>query len=96
MYEPDAQGNYPEGLSGEVRVVGERDLQVGDEVTWFYPCTEWESPRPFRCLCGTEKRGEGKRCIGMQRGSKFLGQQVLQNYFVNKHVGELVAERDCK
>ena len=96
VYEPDAQGNYPGGVSGEVRVVGDHDLQVGDDVTWFYPSTEWESPRPFKCLCGTEERGEGKRCIGTQRGSKFLDQGVLQNYFMNKHVVELVAERDQK
>lgn len=50
VHEPDAQGNYPGGSSGEVRVVGDRDLQVGDQVTWFYPCTEWESPRPCTCL----------------------------------------------
>lgn len=59
-----------------------------------YPCSEWESSRPFECLCGTEKSGEAKGCIGMQRGSKFLSQEVLQNYFVNKHVAELIAERD--
>ena len=74
--------------------MGDRDLQVGDEVKWFYPCSEWESPRPFTCLCGTERSGEGKGCIGLQRGSKYLSREVLQKYFVNKHVADMVAGRD--
>lgn len=96
VYEPDAQGNYPNGLAGEVRVARDRDLQAGDDVTFFYPSTEWESPRPFGCLCGADEKGEGKKCIGVQRGAKFISHKVLQNYFVNNHVMELIAERDLK
>lgn len=58
------QDGYPDGISGEVRVAHNRDLEVGDELTFFYPSTEWASASPFKCLCGA---GEG-RCIGMQRG----------------------------
>lgn len=71
VYEPDAEGQCPNGLAGEVRVVNDRNLQAGDDVTWFYPSTEWESPRPFTCLCGADEGGESKKCIGVQRGSKF-------------------------
>lgn len=79
VHEPDVHGNYPNGTAGEVRVVSGRDLQVGDDMTWFYPCTEWESPRPFACLCGAADGSENgsKTCIGTQKGSKFLGQEVL-------------------
>jgi hypothetical protein len=92
VYPPDAQGRYPNGVAGEVRVARDRDLQVGDDLTWFYPSTEWASPRPFQCLCGTE----GERCIGFQRGSKYLGREQLDRYFINKHVDDLAAERDQK
>ena len=77
-----------------MRVVGDRDLQIGDEITYFYPATEWESPRPVKCLCGTEESGEGKKCIGIQKGSKYLDQRTLRKYFMNKHVVELAAKRD--
>ena len=93
VHEPDTEGNYANGTSGGVRVAGDRDLQVGDEVTFFYPSTEWESPRPFKCLCGTQESGDGKRCIGTQRGSKFLNQETLERYFMNQHVVALVSER---
>ena len=92
VYPPDAHGRYPDGVAGEVRVARDRDLQVGDEMTWFYPSTEWASPRPFQCRCGAE----GRECIGFQRGSKYLSRERLDKHFVNKHVDDLVAERDQK
>ena len=72
----------------------DRELQVGDHLTYFYPSTEWASPRPFECLCGA--RDTRRKCIGVQRGSKYLSKEVLDRYFVNDHVGELVADRDLK
>ena len=92
VHPPEAQGRYPNGVAGEVRVARDRDLQVGDELVWFYPSTEWASAKPFQCLCGAE--GEG--CIGMHRGSKYLPREQLERYFVNRHVHDLVAERDQK
>lgn len=87
--DPNDAGD-PKGVAGEVRVARDRDLEVGDSLTFFYPSTEWESPRPFECLCGEE----GGKCIGIQRGSKYLSKEVLDRYFINDHVHDLVAERD--
>lgn len=92
VYAPDPQGNYPGGggCAGEVRVVRDRDLQVGDELTWFYPSTEWLGSRPFDCKCGA---GSGL-CIGVHSGARFLEGSVLERYRISKHVQELVGERD--
>ncbi|KAF3931087.1 hypothetical protein ABW20_dc0106708 [Dactylellina cionopaga] len=90
VYSPNSKGEYPNGMAGEVRVVKDRDLQAGDELTWFYPSTEYMSPRPFTCLCGASD----DVCIGTQKGSHFLPKSVLDRYFINTHVRELVAERD--
>ena len=68
----------------------DRGLQKGDELFWFYPSAEWASPRPFQCICGQEE------CIRWQRGSQALSERVLNNYFVNEHVKELVRERDVE
>lgn len=87
---PDADGNYPDGIGGEVRVARDRDLQVGDHLTFFYPSTEWAGSRPFQCLCGSER----KKCIGIHRGSSVLSKEVLNQYFINKHIHDLMAERD--
>ncbi|KAJ5493480.1 hypothetical protein N7539_002226 [Penicillium diatomitis] len=92
VFAPDSRGEYPNGVSGELRVVQDRDLRVGDELTWFYPSTEFISPRPFECLCGAGK----ELCIGTQRGSNFLSEEVLSRYFINNHVRELRAQKRAK
>ena len=85
---PYAQGAYPDGIAGELRVARDRELDVGDELTFFYPSTEWASGRPFRCEC------RAKECIGWFRGAKDLPRKTLDMYFVNKHIDEMVVERD--
>ena len=32
-----------------------KELNPGDELTFFYPSTEWEMDQPFPCWCGSEK-----------------------------------------
>ncbi|KAK6542082.1 hypothetical protein TWF694_007851 [Orbilia ellipsospora] len=90
VYSPNSKGEYPNGRAGEFRVLKDRDLKAGEELTFFYPSTEYMSPRPFDCLCGA---GEGV-CIGRQAGAHFLPKTVLDIYFMNDHIKELVAERD--
>ncbi len=47
----------------EVRVARDRDLKVGDALTWFYPSTEWVMEQPFACTCGAP------RCCGWIQGA---------------------------
>lgn len=76
-------GKY--GIAGEVRVIANRDLKKGDDLNWFYPSTEYLSPRPFACVCGAPEAV----CIGTQRGSYYLSDEVLSRYYMNKHIMEL-------
>ena len=66
-----------------VRVARDRDLSAGDDLTFFYPSTEWEFDNPFRCLC------KSKDCLGDVKGAKFLSQEELQKRFINRHILEL-------
>ncbi|HUP18650.1 MAG TPA: SET domain-containing protein-lysine N-methyltransferase [Gemmatimonadota bacterium] len=63
-----------------MEVVAERDIEPGEELTFFYPSTEWEMAEPFDCACG------GPRCVGVVRGARDLPAEVLDRYFVNAHV----------
>ena len=36
-------------------VVAAHDLAPGDEVTFFYPSTEWRMAEPFPCWCGADQ-----------------------------------------
>lgn len=71
----------------EVRVARDRDLKEGDDLTFFYPSTEWEFDRPFDCLCGA---GKGQ-CVRDVQGAKVLSKEELNKWFINKHILELAS-----
>jgi len=71
-----------------VRVSRERDLKAGDDLTFFYPSTEWEFDAPFECLCAE------KGCLGKVRGAKFIEGKDAQRWWFNEHIQELMKERD--
>ncbi|KAH6881859.1 hypothetical protein BKA58DRAFT_9375 [Alternaria rosae] len=73
----------------EVRVSEQGEgLKEGDELTFFYPSTEWSMAQPFECLCKTEV------CAGEIKGAKDMGREVLGRYWLNAHIEEMLAERD--
>jgi SET domain len=61
------------------------DLTPGEEVTFFYPSTEWAMVRPFQCLC------HAAGCIGLVAGAQCLPLHILSGYFVNPHIRCLAA-----
>ncbi|KAF1997289.1 hypothetical protein P154DRAFT_555831 [Amniculicola lignicola CBS 123094] len=72
----------------EVRVAGGGEgIRVGDELTFFYPSTEWEMDRGFECRCGEVC------CRGWIRGAREMEESVLEGYWLSGHVGELLGER---
>ena len=60
------------------------DIAPGDELTFFYPSTEWQMARPFVCLCGAP------RCLGAIAGAKYLPIDVLSRYALNRHIHEVI------
>ncbi|KAF2455604.1 galactose-proton symport [Lineolata rhizophorae] len=73
----------------EVRVARARDLRAGDPLTFFYPSSEWDMAQPFECNCGA---GEGV-CLGWVCGAKALDEEVLERYWLNAHIVEMLEER---
>jgi hypothetical protein len=67
-------------------VFATRDLNPGDELTFFYPSTEWEMSSPFICLCGAPN------CIHVVAGARFLPLSTLENHFLNHHIRELMIQ----
>jgi len=60
------------------------DIAPGEELSFFYPSTEWEMDRPFICLCGTQQ------CIRLVAGAKYLSADTLSRHFVNDHIREML------
>lgn len=71
----------------EVRVADDKSIRPGDDITFFYPSTEWNMDQPFQCTCGTE------RCLGTVSGARYLDDSVLGRYWLNEHIEGLLAKR---
>ncbi len=67
-------------------VIATRDLAPGDELTFFYPSTEWEMSSPFICLCGAAS------CIHVVAGARYLALSTLEHHFLNPHIRQLMIE----
>lgn len=69
-----------------LRMVARRDIEEGEELSFFYPSTEWEMDAPFICLCGSSN------CIHVVAGARFLPLSTLENHYLNRHIREMMIE----
>lgn len=65
-------------------VIAARPISIGDELTFFYPSTEWEMAVPFICACGSPN------CIHVVAGARYLSPAVLERYFLNQHIRRMI------
>jgi len=63
-----------------------RDIEKGEELSFFYPATEWEMDAPFICLCGASN------CIHVVAGARFLPLSTLEHHYLNRHIREMMIE----
>ena len=63
-----------------------RDIEPGEELSFFYPATEWEMDAPFICLCGASS------CIHVVAGARFLPLSTLEHHYLNTHIREMMIE----
>lgn len=60
-----------------------RDIEVGEELRFFYPSTEWSMDNGgFDCLCNSSS------CIGRVQGAAFLPVEVLKKYRLSQHLSQ--------
>ncbi|MCK6508465.1 SET domain-containing protein [Myxococcota bacterium] len=71
-------------------VTATRDLKAGEELTFFYPSTEWDMAEPFVCHCHSSE------CLQHIAGARYIPTSVLEGYFLNDHIAALVTERDAQ
>jgi len=67
-------------------MLARRDIDKGEELSFFYPSTEWEMDAPFICLCGASN------CIHVVAGARFLPLSTLENHYLNRHIREMMIE----
>jgi hypothetical protein len=74
------------GVAGELRVVADRDLKAGEDLSFFYPSTEWNMGKPFKCLCDAPK----DICLGQISGAEGVDREVLKKYSINPHISAML------
>ena len=57
-----------------MQLVALKDISEGEELTFFYPSTEWNMDRAFQCKCGTDN------CLGVIKGAKYLSERIVEKY----------------
>ncbi|CAE6349905.1 unnamed protein product [Rhizoctonia solani] len=68
-----------------------RDIRPGEELSFFYPSTEWDMDQGFQCRCQT------KHCLGYIRGAKELSRtQVVERGFISVYISRLLERRDTQ
>ncbi|MCC6275005.1 MAG: SET domain-containing protein-lysine N-methyltransferase [Leptospiraceae bacterium] len=66
--------------------IASKDIEADEELTFFYPSTEWAMAQEFQCKCSSEK------CIGLVSGASTLPINVLSRYYINQHIIEMINE----
>lgn len=56
------------------KLIALKEINVGDELTFFYPSTEWNMAQSFICTCGNIN------CLHTIKGAAYLSKEVLANY----------------
>ena len=69
-----------------LQMIACRDIAEGEELSFFYPSTEWEMDAPFICLCGASN------CIHVVAGARFLPLSTLENHYLNRHIREMMID----
>ena len=62
-------------------------VTVGQEMTFFYPSSEWDMAQPFECCCGSSN------CLRTIQGAAHLSDEVLKNYTLTEFIQQKVKAR---
>lgn len=64
----------------DLSVIAARSIMQGEDLTIFYPSTEWEMAKPFICQC------QAPDCLGLIAGAKYILPEVLNRYHISFHI----------
>jgi hypothetical protein len=70
------------------QLIALKDLNVGDEITFFYPSTEWDMVQPFTCFCNS------KNCLHTIQGASHLSNETLQHYRLTDFIQQQLHKRN--
>lgn len=73
-----------------MQLVALKPLQPEEEMTFFYPSTEWKMTQSFECYCGSHQ------CIGEIKGAAFLSREAQSTYRFTDFIQQQLAKRHAR
>lgn len=62
------------------QLISLRSINAGEELSFFYPSTEWDMTEAFDCSCGKTQ------CLGRIQGANYLAFHQLRKYRLTSHI----------
>jgi hypothetical protein len=76
--------------TSSMQLVALRNISAEEEMTFFYPSTEWEMTQTFNCYCGSPL------CIGDIKGAAFLSKEATERYRLTDFIQQQLAKRAAR
>lgn len=73
--------------TASMKLLALKEIVPGEEMTFFYPSTEWQMSQSFSCYCGSHE------CLGTIRGAKFLSKEAQEKYRLTPFIQQQLARR---
>lgn len=73
-----------------MHIVALKPIAEGDEMTFFYPSTEWDMAQPFTCHCGSSQ------CLERIQGAAHINEDILRNYKLTRFIQQQLHDRSKK
>ena len=73
-----------------MQLVALKEINPEEEMTFFYPSTEWEMIQPFSCYCGSAN------CLRQIRGAAYLPKNVWKQYQLTDFIQNQLAKRSAR
>jgi len=76
--------------TSNLKVMALRDIEAGEEFTFFYPSTEWIMASPFNCYCNQPG------CLGLINGAAHIPGEILRRYKLSEFIKRKLQYRQRK
>lgn len=73
-----------------MKVIALKEIREEEEMTFFYPSTEWQMTQSFNCYCGSAN------CLGNIKGAAFLPEEVWRQYRFTDFIQQQLAKRAAR
>lgn len=73
-----------------MQVVALKNIEAEEEMSFFYPSTEWKMTQSFRCYCGNAA------CIGEIRGAAYLSKEAQEKYRLTDFIQQQLAKQPAR